>query len=70
MALNLNALSKAVGNLPAPVRHAVLVLIASLLSWFITSDPAPSFATAAATYALGWITPLIKSYGLGRGQQQ
>lgn len=59
-------------KLPAPVRHAALVLLAALLTWLGESVPALDLPPVAATVlgsvvalALAWLTPLVRQYGVG-----
>ena len=59
-------------NLPAPIRHLILLVIAAGPTRLADVVGAPGtpvtvlpFVTAAITYALAWVTPLIQSYGVG-----
>ena len=58
--------------LPAPVRHAVLVLAGSLLGWAATAIPAMDVPVPVAmvlgtaiTIAGTYLTPLTRQYGVG-----
>lgn len=62
-------LIKVLSGIPAPVRHAALLLLASLVSWAVTSNPEGSFATGVGAYVLAWVTPLVQSYGVGKALQ-
>ena len=60
------------GNLPAPVRHLILVVIAAILTAVGTNvdafglpDSYVPFVSALVTYGLAWVTPLVQSYGVG-----
>lgn len=61
-------------NVPAPIRHLLLLVIAAVLTGLAEVLPSldiPTsvlpFVMAGITYALAWVTPLIQSYGVGSG---
>jgi hypothetical protein len=70
MANPLAGLSAEIAKVPAPVRHATLMLLASLVSWLVTSDPTGAFTTGVGAALLAWLTPLVQGYGLGKGTAQ
>lgn len=54
----------ALGELPAPVRHLILVALAAVATWATDATPTPGelrMAVAAAVLAV--LTPLVQSYG-------
>lgn len=64
-------------KLPAPVRHAALVLICALLTWLGESVPSldlpavvATVLAAAVTVGLTWLTPLVRQYGVGASDDE
>lgn len=62
--------------LPAPVRHALLLLLSVLASWALTEwlpslgddSVVVSLLTAVLSGVLAILTPLVSSYGVGAAQ--
>ena len=61
-----------IGNLPAPLRHIVLLLISLGLTLaggtqVDMSAQLEAITTAIVTMIMAWLTPLVQSYGVGKG---
>ena len=57
-------------KLPASIRHFSLLLIAAILAWIVQGIPnidpiLGSLLGALATFALVYVTPLTRQYGVG-----
>ena len=65
----------AIGKLPAPIRHAVLLVLGVVIvPWALSSGVAALHGEVGWSVALGaldtallaYVTPLVQSYGLGK----
>jgi hypothetical protein len=65
-------------QVPAPVRHAVLVLIGTLLVWAQSAlpgtdtlpSPVKAVVATLVTLALAYLTPLVNQYGVSSDAAQ
>lgn len=64
-------------NLPSPVQHALLALVAALLTWAaanIDSFGLPlgvkAVAAALLTFAIGYLAPPVNNYGIGSAKDE
>lgn len=59
-------------KVPVSVQHAALLLVATLLTWGATDIDSfglpvgvKAVLSALLTFALGYLAPVVKSYGVG-----